>query len=206
MATTIAEVAQALRSVLSTWADEAARDTRFVQRRSKLTGAAFVQTLTFGWLANPEASLEELTQTAATIGVPITPHGLDQRFTPQAAACLRAVLEVAVPQALSADAIAIPVLQRFPCGVYLLDSTTLTLPDALAPLWPGSGRNAGPPPAAIKLQVRLDLLHGGLSGPFLQSGRANDHRAPLQDAPLPAGALHLADWGYCDLDRFVAMS
>jgi Transposase DDE domain len=206
MASTIPEVAQALRSVLSTWADEAARDTRFVQRRSKLTGAAFVQTLTFGWLANPEASLEELTQTAATVGVTITPQGLDQRFTPQAADCLRAVVEVAVTQALTANAIAIPILQRFSGGVYLLDSTTLTLPDALAQLWPGSGRNSGPNPAALKLQVRLDLLHGLLSGPFLQPARDNDHQAPLWDTRLPAGALHLADLGYFDLDRFAAMS
>lgn len=206
MATTIPEVAQALRSVLSTWADEAARDTRFVRRRSKLTGASFVQTLTFGWLANPEASLEELTQTAATIGVRITPQGLEQRFTPQAADCLREVVEVAVTQALTADPVAVPVLQRFPGGVYLLDSTTVPLPDALAQLWPGCGRNAGPIPAAMKLQVRLDLLHGVLSGPFLQPGRDNDHMAPLQDVPLPAGALHLADLGYFDLDRFAALS
>jgi len=30
--------------------------------------------------------------------------------------------------------------------------------------------------------------------------------APLQDVPLPAGALHLADLGYFDLDRFAALS
>jgi hypothetical protein len=206
MGTTIPEVAQALRTVLTTRADEAARETRFVQRQSKLTGAAFVQTLTFGWLANPHASLEELTQTAATLGIRISPQGLDQRFTPRAAACLQEVLEAAVTRALTADPIAIPVLQRFAGGVYLLDSTTVTLPDALAALWPGCGRNTGPSPAAVKLQVRLDLLHGVLAGPFLQAGRDNDHQADLPDVPLPAGALHLADLGYFDLDRFAALS
>lgn len=201
MAVTIPDVAQALHGVLTDTADRAARDTQFVRRRSKLTGAAFVQTLTFGWLANPQATLEELCQTAATLGVDISPQGLDQRFTPQAAACLQTVLEAAVTRVLAADPVAVPLLQRFPGGVCLLDSTTVALPDALAALWPGCGRNAGATPAALKLQVRLDLLHGVLSGPLLLPGRGNDHHAALAEAPLPPGALHLADLGFFDLDR-----
>jgi hypothetical protein len=82
----------------------------------------------------------------------------------------------------------------------------VALPDALAQPWPGCGRNTGPSPAAVKLQVRLDLLRGILAGPFLQAGRDNDHMANLQDMPLPAGALHLADLGYFDLDHFAALS
>jgi len=34
---------------------------------------AFSQTLVFGFLGNPQASLEELSQTAAALGVAITP-------------------------------------------------------------------------------------------------------------------------------------
>jgi hypothetical protein len=204
--TTMHDVAQALRDVLTSVADAAAVETRFVKRRSKLTGAAFVQTLTFGWLARPEATLEELAQTAAAVGVPISGQGLDQRFTPQGAACLRTVLEAAVTRVLTADPVAIPILQRFPGGVSLLDSTTVPLPDALAQLWPGCGRNDGPDQAALKLQVRLDLLHGKLTGPVLLAGRANDHHGELAEAPLPKGALHLADLGFFDLDRLRTLS
>jgi len=57
MATTIPEIAEALSTVLTTTADEAAHDTKFVRRRSKLTGSIFVQTLTLGWLGNPRAAL-----------------------------------------------------------------------------------------------------------------------------------------------------
>jgi hypothetical protein len=88
MATTIPQVARAMREVLTTTADAAAKATQFVRRTSPLGGATFSQTLVFGFLGNPQASLEELTQTAATLGVPITPQALDQRFTPTAAACL----------------------------------------------------------------------------------------------------------------------
>ena len=69
VSTTIPQVARTMREILTTTADEAGRATRFVQRTSPLGGATFSQTLVFGFLGNPQASLEELTQTAATLGV-----------------------------------------------------------------------------------------------------------------------------------------
>jgi hypothetical protein len=207
MAASIPEVAVALSTVLTTTADEAARDSRFVKRQSKLTGSVFVQTLTLGWLADPQATLEQLSQTAATLGIRVTPQGLDQRFTPEAADCLREVLAAAVGRVLTANPVAIPVLQRFGGGVCLFDSTIVRLPDALARHWPGCGRNEGPMQAAIKFQVGLDLLRGTLSGPLPQAGSAKDRLGILQDdADLPEGMLHLADLGYFDLDRFAELS
>ena len=199
MPTTIPEVADALANVFTTTAEAIARDTRFVQRTSKLTGPAFVQTLTFGWLAKPQATLEELTLTASARGVSISPQGLDQRFTQRAADCLHDVLEAAVTRVVAADPVAIPILQRFAGGVWLLDSTSVALPDALNRDWQGFNQCA-----AVKLQVRFDLLHGTLAGPMLQAGRHSDHKGPLQDLPLPRGALQLADLGYFDLDRFAS--
>src|SRR6266566_5066348 len=86
--TTVPQLAQTLQTVFTTTADAAARATGFVQRRSKLTGAAFVQALVFGWLANPHASIAALAQAAAVVGVAISPQGVDQRFTEAAAAFL----------------------------------------------------------------------------------------------------------------------
>lgn len=63
----IEQVATALQDVLTTLAQRLARETHFVQRESKLDGARFVQTLVFTYLANPDATLEELTQTAAAL-------------------------------------------------------------------------------------------------------------------------------------------
>lgn len=207
MAATVDDVALALRSVLTTTAEAAAHDSGFVRRRSKLTGAAFVQTLTFGWLDNPEATLEELAQAAATVGVRISPQGLDQRFTQRAADCLLRVLQAAVTRVLAADPVAIPILQRFAGGVCALDSTTIALPDVLAALWPGCGRTpSSDGQAAVKLQVRLDLLHGTLSGPFLFPGRAQDPQGPLYEALLPKGALRLADLGFFELDTLQEFS
>ncbi len=195
----IPQVAQAMSSVLTTAADKAAHQSGFQQRRSKLTGALFVQTLVLGWLKNAQASLEELTQTTAALGVGISPQGLDQRFTPAAAQCLEQVLEAGVSQLISADPVSLPVIQRFR-GVYLQDSTTITLPDPLAQVWTGCGGNTPVGHcAALKLQVRLDWNTGALSGPLLQDGRAQDRSSPLQRQSLPPGGMWIADLGYFSL-------
>ena len=196
---TVSQVAEAMSTVLNATSDAAGDQSGFVRRRSKLTGARFVQTLVFGWLKNPQASLEELTQTTAVLGVRVSPQALDQRFGPKAAAMLEQVLNAAVTQVIAAQPVAIPLLQRFG-SVVLLDSSTVVLPDALAHIWSGNGSRTGQGSAALKFQVRLDLCTGALSGPLLQAGRCHDRTSPLQDAPLPPGSLRLADLGYFSLD------
>ncbi len=199
MSTSLAEVVRALQGVFTDVADTAARATKFVQRESKMTGGIFAQTLTFGWLNNPNAGLTQLTQVAGALGVAITPQGLDQRFGPRAANFLLALLNDAVRRVITADPVAIPILQRF-AGVCVLDSSTLTLPDGLAHIWPGcGGTGADDGQAALKMQVRLNLLNGALDGPFLQPGRSQDARSEAQTAPVPPGALRLADLGYFSL-------
>jgi hypothetical protein len=198
--TTIPQVARAMREILTTVADTAARTTRFVLRRSPLGGATFSQTLIFGFLGNPEASLEELSQTAAALGVAITPQALDQRVTKAAAACLKQVLHAALARVVAADPIAIPLRARF-TAVSLQDSSTIVLPDALAPVWQGcGGSTAERTKAALKLQVRLERRTGRLDVQ-LQDGRASDRAAELPGR-LEVGTLRLADLGSWSLDAF----
>ena len=201
--TTVAELAQGLQTVLTRTANQLGRQTHFVQRRVKLNGALFTQILTFGWLADPHASLESLSQTAQTLGVSISPQGLDERFSASAAQLLQGVLVSAMQQLFVSEPRAIPLLQRFN-GVYLLDSTSLSLPSALAPYWRGCGGSEGSHSAGLKLQVRLELLTGQLAM-HLQDARASDRAAPLQRAALPAGALRLADLGYFDLEVLASL-
>lgn len=200
--TSVSQLCQTFQTVLTTVADRAARVTRFVQRQSKLTGAKFVQTLVFGWWDNPDASYEQLAQTATALGVPITAQGLDNRFTPEAADLLKQTLENAVQHAIVADPVLIPLLQRFN-GVYVQDGTTIALPDALAGLWQGCGGNTTPgTSAALKAQVQFNLSDGQMTHLDLQAGRAQDKTAPMQTATLPKGALRIADLGYLSLPVF----
>jgi hypothetical protein len=195
--TTITQVSQALQPVLTDVAQRLGRSSGFVQRRSKLDAASFVQTLALGWLDKPESSLSDLWQMAAVVGVNLTPQGLENRFTPPAAELLRGVLQVAIEQVVAAVPAAVPLLARFN-GVYLHDSTQLALPAELAGVWQGNGgKDSG---AALKLQVQWEWLSGQLTRLDLQPGRTPDHAAPAQGLPLPAGALRRADLGYFRLE------
>jgi Transposase DDE domain len=107
----------------------------------------------------------------------------------------------AVTQVVAAQPTTVELLRRF-TGVYLLDSTSIALPAALAELWPGCGgrghSTAGR--AALKVQVCYELNTGVLAGLSLHPGRAADNTAPVAQQTLPAGSLRLADLGYFDLD------
>jgi hypothetical protein len=60
-----------MQPLLTTVAAQAARDSGFVQRRSKLTSPRFVQCSALGWLGQPDPSLSVVAQGGA----------LYQRFT-----------------------------------------------------------------------------------------------------------------------------
>jgi len=91
---TIPQVAQAMQAVLTDKADELGRELGFVQRQRKLSGSTFIQTLVFGFQAEPDATYEDLSQSAATVGVGLSPQGLEQRFTETAARLVQRVLPV----------------------------------------------------------------------------------------------------------------
>jgi hypothetical protein len=195
----VADLAATLQPLFTTVADQAARDSGFIRRVRTLTGAAFVQSLVFGWLADPAAAVSGLTQSAAACAAPLSRQGLDQRFTPAAADCLRRVLAAALSTLVAADAAAVPILARF-CGVYLWDSTTITLPDVLATLWPGcGGRVATNTRAALKVHLRWEFTTGAFDWLTLTDGRTSDRAAAAAAPRLPPGALRLADLGYFSL-------
>jgi hypothetical protein len=170
--TTIRQVSQAMQQLLTEVADEAGMSSGFIQRRRKLSGASFVQALVFGWMSNPQASLEELSQSAATCGVAVSGQGLDQRFNERASQHFR--------------------------GVYLLDSTVVGLPASLQAIWSGCGNQNGSS-AGLKIQTILEYQQGRLTF-SLHPARQNDRCCPNDE--LPPGGLRLADSGFFDLKHF----
>ena len=204
--TNIARLSRAMQHTLTEIPNTLARRCGFIERQRKFTGALFVQTLVFGWLANTEASLEDLAQTAATLGLKVSAQALDERFTEKAARLLEAVLAQAVGRLLEGSTVAISLLKRFN-GVYVLDASVIALPAALSSRWPGTGgatEQAGQ--AALKIEVMFDLVRGQLFGPLLLPGRRHDQRGLLPQQELPKGALRLADLGYFSLDRLASLA
>jgi hypothetical protein len=200
----VESLAPRLQRIFGPVAEVAARESGCLRRQRVFTGASLCQSLVFGWLAAPHATLDGLCHAAALCQAPVTPQGLDQRFTPALADCLRRVLAEAILEVVSGTPVAIPVLHRFP-AVVVLDSSVLRLPDILKTVWQGCGGRllSG---AALKLSVRLDLAQGTLDGPILTGGRVHDRTAAKAHTPLPAGALEIADLGYFSLERFATLT
>lgn len=198
----IPQLAEVIQTVLVEDAERAGRESGFIKRKRELSGATFVQSMVFGWLANGNASLSELGQAAANVGVQISPQGLDNRFTPEAAECLHQVLERVMSIVMESQEETIPVLTRF-AGVYITDSSVISLPTSLKAIWSGCGGSEGET-AAVKLQTRLNYSTGGVCEMQLRPGREHDARAMTEFEPLPPGSLHLHDLGYFKLDKLQA--
>jgi hypothetical protein len=197
---TIPHISQAMQTILGATADRLGWQTRFQQRQSKLTGSKLIQTLVFGSLSKGDLSYTDLCSSALDVGLTISAQGLAQRFGPASALLCQKVLEASVQQILTTQPQMIPLLARFK-GIYLRDSSVVSLPAELHGLWPGVGGSLGES-TAVKLQVRLEYSSGQLSGPVLQAGRAHDSQSPYQAEVLPAGAIRMGDLGFFSLAQF----
>jgi hypothetical protein len=197
---TIAQISTAMQHILEEVAEQKERETGFVRRQGKLDGKSFVQAMVFGALGSPELSYTDLSQSAGTVGVRISPQGLEQRFTPAASQLMEAVLQAGVKQVMSGSATRIPILQRF-AGVYVRDSSVIPLPLEWREAWPGVGSQAGGT-AGLKLHVSLNFSSGELHGPVITNARTHDRWSPFQTESVPAGSLKMADLGFFDLDQF----
>src|SRR5712692_1984981 len=196
----ISQVSDALKRVLTTRAKELERETGFVQRSTaQLDGSIFAQTTVCGWMDNAEASYPQLRHVAASLGVAVSTQAVEQRFGVESAALLREVLQEAVGEVLCSETSAPELLRRFN-GVYVQDGTIISLPPELGDEWRGCG---GSTPEAgqssMRVQVRLDLAQGGMQGPWLQEGRAAERSGEAHEAPLPEGCLYNVDAGYFTL-------
>ena len=195
MKTTIPQLSQILQQLLIEDANRIGRESGFIQRQRRFSGASFAQSLIFGWQANPEASLEELCQSAAVCGVRISPQGLQERLNSASAnEFLRRLLEQGVSYLVQSEGKRNDLLAPF-TGVYIQDSSLIELPASLSQVWPGNQAEQ----ATLKLQAVLDYQKGCFDL-TLASGRAHD--CPLQTVDLPAGSLRLADLGYFKVKVF----
>jgi hypothetical protein len=197
----IAKVAATMQHLFGAMAEAVAPQHPVVRRRRKFTTASLAQTFVFGFLAQPDADEETLAQTAALFGATVTPQAVAQRFTDRTAGFLEALFRAASRQVVAAQGALAPLLHRF-AAVYLLDSSTLALPDALRDRFPGCGGSHGGGQAALKLQVRWGLRSGALDAIAVEPGRDCDYKTALQRDELPPGSLRITDLGYFDTEVF----
>ena len=192
------QVANKMQTILQTIPDEAAVNTGLVVRKRKLTGSALTQTLVFGWLENPEASYQQLAETANKLGISVSRQALEQRLTLETTQMLKSTLDAAITEVIeiTTQRQALPLLKTFN-GIFIEDSTSIALPDELRDIWKGHAKNN----AAVKLHLRFDVLTGGFKDLQLTDGITADSTAAKTFQTLPPGSLYIADLAYYSLDK-----
>ena len=176
------QVRNNMQRILRSIADEAAVASGMLRRRRKLTGSALTEILVFGWLENPEASYHQLAETASTLGLNVSRQAIAQRLTPEshcaAAEMLKTTLDAAIADVIeiAAEPQVLPLLEHF-TGVFVQDSTWLSLPDELNATWQGPRKKNHPQKSALKLHLRFDILTGGFEHFQLSDGITADSTA-----------------------------
>jgi len=122
--------------------------SRFVQRVSKLSAEVFVKTLVLGLAAKPQASLSELAEQSAAMGVQISPQGLDERINRRAVTLLQGLFEQAIQVFQSQTKLLGGSLTQFD-SIQILDSSIIALPAAMQTLFAGCKTAGGA--AALKV-------------------------------------------------------
>lgn len=182
-----------LQTVLESVPTEQGRASGFVQRASKVTAVLFVQMLVLGCWQERVTKLVDLVQVGRRLGVEVSIPGLNQRLSGAAVALLQAVLRAALSQGQAAAAAGCAIFRPF-AGVYLQDSTYVSLPAALEGQLAGSGGNASA--AGAKVVLNYEYRAGVIAALEVVAGRTPDQccRQALQLAA--AGSLHIFDLGF----------
>ena len=192
------QLAPRLQVFFTQTAEAVARQTKFVQRASKMTGALFLQSFVFGFEDLPQASLTDLIETSDDLGVVITKQGVQDRIT-DAVPFLRAMFEQSLRLFRHVLPLELAVLKQF-SGLFITDSTVLALPESQRTEFPGCGGSGSE--AALKIQLTFDLLTGSLDTVDFQPGRSADQGYEGHVQQIRPGALYLSDLGYFVLRHF----
>lgn len=176
--------------------EQMARDCKFVQRASKLTGIIFIKALVLGFIQHPKATLSQLCQACLDFGVKISSQGLDQRITQEAVTLVKKMLQRSLTVLRAKRQEIAEVLDQF-TAVYFQDSTIISLPEALRDVFPGAGGNASC--AAVKIQLLFEFLEGSIAHLSFVAGRQPDQGYQGHLPKVRPGSLLIQDLGFFSL-------
>lgn len=197
---TVSQVSQTMQWVLNDFPRLIERKTGFVQRSTaKLDGATFVRGLVLAWMAMPGASYSQLRSSLATLGANVKNQAVEQRFGEASVKLFKEVLQEAIKQVICHEGEVPELFSRFN-GVYTQDGSIVTLPASMQEQYPGcGGSTAEAGLSSMRLEVRWDLSHGGMSGPWITAGREAEHEGASREEHLPEGSLFVGDSKYFSL-------
>jgi hypothetical protein len=177
-------------------AQQKARETKFVQRESPIDGYIFLIAMVLTVFQFGTLVLDQLAKAAHKIDPTINVCGqaFKERFNAYAVVFFKAMFAEALKTTAPAADQVVPLLSIF-SAVYLLDSSTVILPESLQGNYPGCG-GAGAK-AAAKLFLLVNWLTGSYETIRITAGRKADQNMGTEFLTgRKADALWLFDLGF----------
>lgn len=197
-ADTVSNISKKITSFFTKRVPVLGRETRFTQRKSKLTSNAFVETLLVSCL-NEDTSYEAQCDLLKLKKIMITKQGLASRTNDKALRLLGFLLDEALVEFQSQNTEVFELLKPFN-GVKIQDSSGIELPSKLSSFFNGYGGGASS--ASLKLQILYDDMSSSIDKLFVTDGTRNDQGFTHHLDSIQAGALYLQDLGYFCIQSF----
>ena len=178
--------------------EQLARDYKFVQRESKLSGCTFLSMIVFNSNSLHDESLNDLTiALEKKHGVEISRQGLDDRFNFHAVHFLKAALENLLQQQF-AEKESLRSCLEFK-RILIKDSVCFQVDESLVDYYPGSGGSGSK--ANVRIQFEYDLLGGKIVDLSLNAFNQQDARnSVLTLDVVDGGDLIIRDLAYMHLE------
>jgi hypothetical protein len=177
--------------------EQLARETKFVQRESKINGQNFFDIIVFNNEQLKQQSLNDLAiDLTERYGIKITKQSLHDRFNERALAFLQHALERLLNQQLDVA----PLLATATAfeRILIKDSICFQIDESLAASYPGSGGSGSA--AAVRIQFEYDLLNGHINDLSVQAFNDQDAIDSMETLELTQqGDLIIRDLAYMNL-------
>lgn len=181
--------------------DKLARETNFVQRKTKLKSMDFLTCLLFMYQKGKTLSLLDICgDLFHNCGLHIRKQSIQARFNEKAVAFLKAVLGTLLQQEVRTEPASRQLLTGFG-RVRIKDSTRFALPAAYASVYQGHGGATANSASMMSIQYEYDLLSAEALDLRLTSGTRNDQRDAKESThDIRKDDLFLRDLGYATLN------
>lgn len=176
--------------------EKLAKETKFVQRKSKLDPVSLLNSLMFSHQQGKELSLIDLCADLYVLNeLFITKQSLNERFNEQAVEFFKAVLSRLLTCQLDM-AVKDQLLSSF-YRVRIKDSTRYALPEYYASIYKGHGGATHNSAAMISIQYEYDLRSGNAMDLRLTTGVRNDQQDAKESThDIAKNDLFIRDLGY----------
>lgn len=175
---------------------ELARESKFIQRKSKLCAVKFLTTLMFAHQQGKDLSLLDICGDLLTQhGVQLKKQSIQERFNERAVAFMKSILCKLMESQLNSTG------QKGKSSLFnrvrIKDSTRFTLPAAYCQTYTGMGGAVPNNESMISIQYEYDLLSGSTLDLRLTTGTRNDQRDAKESThDIAENDLFIRDLGY----------